>query len=255
MRYEIIGPLRITDGDSRSFITARKVETLLAVLLVRSDEVVTHDQLVSEIWGENPPLRATAGLHVYVSQLRKFLHRQHRGASPVVTRSSGYLLHLGHDQLDLHCFLRLTDLGRSRLRAGRPEEAREAFEGALTLWRGPSLGDLRRGPILEGFESWLRERRLECLEMLVDTQLHLGRHRESVSLLVSLIAENPLREVFYHRLMLALYRSHRTADALEVFHSARTMLHDELGLEPCRALRDLHHAILRNDDELELVAV
>lgn len=254
MRYEILGPLRVVDGDSGSFISARKIETLLAVLLVRADEMVTHDQLISEIWGNDPPRRAMAGLHVYVSQLRKFLHRMDR-PSPVITRPSGYFLHIDQDELDLHSFLRLTNRGRELMRAGRFDHACMQFESALALWRGPVLGDLRRGPILEGFETWLRESQLECLEMLTDAQLHLGRHRESIGRLYALIAENPLRETLYHKLMLALYRSQRTADALKVFQTARAILKDELGLEPCRALRNLHGAILRADDELELVAV
>jgi SARP family transcriptional regulator, regulator of embCAB operon len=254
MRYEILGPLRVVDGDSSSFVSARKIETLLAVLLVRADEMVTHDQLISEIWGDDPPRRAMAGLHVYVSQLRKFLHRMDR-PSPVITRPSGYFLHVEGDEFDLRSFLALTDRGRELLRAGRLEHACMQLESALALWRGPVLGDLRRGPILEGFDTWLRESHLECLGMLTDAQLQLGRHRESVGKLYALVAENPLREGLYHRLMLALYRSQRTADALKVFHTAREMLNDELGLDPCRALQDLHRAILRADDDLELVAV
>jgi DNA-binding SARP family transcriptional activator len=238
------------DKGSASSISARKIETLLVTLLIRSDQVVAADRLIMEIWGERAPRRATAGLHVYISDLRKFLRRPQRPASPIVTRPPGYLLHLGADELDAHLFVRMMDEGRAHSRQLRHEEAADSFERALSLWRGPVVGDLSGGPIVDGFLAWLAEARLECTELLVDVQLKLGRHRELVAQLFSLAAEHPLRETFYRQLMLALYRSDRKADALKVYQSARRTLEIELGLEPCRALQDLQRAILVADDEL-----
>ncbi|WUI00886.1 AfsR/SARP family transcriptional regulator [Spirillospora sp. NBC_00431] len=262
MRYEVLGPLRVNDGGEFSFISARKIETVLAVLLIRADQVVAPEELMAEIWADRPPRRATAGLHVYISQLRKFLQRPDQDGNRIVTRPAGYLLNKGGDDIDFHDLLRLADQGRAALRDGRREDAAALLEEALGLWHGPVLGDLRGGsgdvrcgPIVEGFTAWMAELRLECLELLADTQLELGRHRELVGRLYSLTAENPLRESFYRQLMLALYRSERQADALKVYHSARDTLRDELGLEPCRALRELQQAILLDDRELDLLAV
>ncbi|BBJ38687.1 hypothetical protein SSPO_014050 [Streptomyces antimycoticus] len=86
VRYEIMGPLRVVEGERKLTIRARKIEVLLTVLLVRADQVVPIDQLIAEIWGEYPPRRAIAGLHVYVSQIRKFLRRPNQSESPVLTR-------------------------------------------------------------------------------------------------------------------------------------------------------------------------
>ncbi len=107
---------------------------------------------------------------------------------------------------------------------------------------------------MDGFVTWMSDARMECLEMLNDAQLELGRHRELVGRLYSLITEHPLREAFYRQLMLALYRSECQAEALKVFQVARRTLNEELGLEPCRALQDLQRAILTADDQLELYA-
>lgn len=254
MRYEILGPLRVADGNVHSFISARKIETVLALLLIRSDQVVLPEQLIAELWGGRPPRRAAAGLHVYISQLRKFLHRPSRPDSPVITKPSGYLLRPGSDELDFQLFLRWVDDGRVHFRDRRWEEAIFCLEKGLELWRGQVLGDIR-GPIIDGFVAWLTEVRMECLEMLVEAQLQMGRHRELVGRLYSLTAENPLREAFYRQLMLALYRSERQADALKAYQTARRTLIAELGLEPCRALRELQQAILADDGRLELVAV
>ncbi len=101
MRYELLGPLRVVDADGAvSAISARKIEAVLAALLIRSDQIVGLDQLIGEIWGDRPPRRATAGLHVYISQIRKFLHRPDREGSPVVTHPPGYVLRVGSDELD-----------------------------------------------------------------------------------------------------------------------------------------------------------
>jgi DNA-binding SARP family transcriptional activator len=256
VRYEILGPLRVIDGNDCSFLTARKIETVLAVLLIRSDQAVVPDQLMTEIWADRPPRRATAGLHVYISQLRKFLHRPDQAGNPVITQPPGYLLRKGSDEIDFHEFLQLMNQGRTHMKERRYAEASTCLETALTLWHGPVLGDLRNGPIVDGFVTWMMESRMECLEMLADAHLRVGRHRELVGRLYSLTAENPLREAFYRQLMLALYRSERQADALKVYQSARATLNDELGLEPCKALRDLHQAILAEDyDQLDLRAI
>jgi DNA-binding SARP family transcriptional activator len=255
MRYEILGPLRVVDDAGVSFISARKMETLLAVLLARCGTGVTTGQLITEIWGEQAPRRANAALHVYISQLRKFLHRPGRATSPIVTRPHGYLLRQGSDELDAQDFQRLMNHGRARARMRCDEDAIVAFESALDMWRGPAMADLTEGPIVYAYATWLEESRLECVELLTESYLKLGRHREVVGRLYALTSEHPLREAFYRYLMVALYRSERQADALAVYRSARDVLRDELGLTPCRALRDLHSAILAGDELLDRHAV
>ncbi|MEU5425303.1 AfsR/SARP family transcriptional regulator [Streptomyces olivoreticuli] len=252
MRYEILGPLRVTDGTKSMSISAHKVEIVLSVLLIRADQVVSPEQLMAEIWGEDLPRRATAGLHVYISQLRKFLKTLGAVGNPVETRAPGYVLRKGDDEIDAHVFLQLVDRGRAFLREERHDEAACHFEQALALWRGPTLGYGEKGPavggpIIDGFSTWLTETRLESQEMLAECRLRLGRHREAVGMLYALTAENPMREVFHRQLMLALYRSERQADALKVYQTVRRTLKDELGLEPGRPLQDLQRAILAGD--------
>ncbi|MFG3056886.1 BTAD domain-containing putative transcriptional regulator [Kitasatospora sp. NPDC048239] len=255
MRYEILGSLRIQpeQRDQRAAtINARNMQVVLATLLIRADEVVSVQQLSYEIWGERPPKRYLAAIHVYISQLRKLLARDGTTDTPIVTRSPGYLLHLDRDRLDAKEFQRLTDEGRQAFRLGRPEQAAAAFEAALGLWRGPALGDLRAGPILDGFIAWVEQARLGCVGMHVEAGLTLGRHQELVGRLYSLTSEHPLHEGFRRQLMIALYRSERQADALGVYGSTRRTLNHELGIEPGRALQDVHRAILLSDRSLDL---
>ncbi|HWE88006.1 MAG TPA: AfsR/SARP family transcriptional regulator [Pseudonocardiaceae bacterium] len=249
MTYQILGALRVAKDGDVATVGARKVNALLAVLLIRANQVVSAEALSQELWGDNPPRRATAGLHVYVSQLRKFLADTVSRPNPLVTRAPGYLIQVGTDELDLLVFRRLVHEGRTHMRARRYDEASRAFGSALDLWRGPVLDDLQDGEIVRRFVTWVEELRLECTEMLVEADLALGRHRELVGFLHGLVSEYPLHEAFYRQLMLVLYRCERRAEALRAYHIARETLTTELGLEPGRPLRELHHAILLDEDE------
>ncbi|WP_433728936.1 AfsR/SARP family transcriptional regulator [Actinoplanes sp. CA-051413] len=250
LRYQIMGPLRVLGGREGSSISAHKMEVLLAVLLTRAGQVVPLDQLVSEVWGGNPPLRARAAVHVYVSQLRRFLSVPGRTESPIVTKAPGYLLDIGSDELDLESFHSAVRRGRGFATDGRHDLATESFHDALLLWRGPALEGLCDSPAISAFVTWLEEIRLDCAEAVVESSFALGRHRDMVGFLRQLVAEHPLRETFHRQLMLALYRSERQADALKVYAAARQTLNRELGLEPCRALQHLHRAILSDNDDL-----
>lgn len=252
MRYEILGPLRILDDGVGSTLSAHNVEVTLATLLVNADRLVTAEQLITEIWHERPPRTAMASLYVYISQLRKFLTRAEGAGNPIVTKAPGYILRIDNDELDARNFQILIEQGRLDARNGRHKQASEFFDAALSLWRGPALGNLNEGPVVGGYVTWLEETRLECLELKMEASLASGQHRQVVGQLYRLAAEYPLRETFHSQLMLALYRSERRADALASFHVARQILRDQLGLEPGRTMRSLHRAILTADDRLEI---
>lgn len=249
MVYQILGPLRVVKDGHVHTIKAHKVKTLLAVLLIRGNQIVSTEQLFAELWEDAPPRRATAGVHVYVSQLRKFLAQSMATQDQLITRAPGYLLEVGSDELDLMVFRRLMQKGRASMRARHYEEASGAFSVALDMRQGPVLDDLRDSEVVTRFAAWFEELWLECAELLVESNFFLGRHREMVSFLYGLAGDHPLHEAFYRQLMLALYRCERRADALQVYTAARGTITSELGLEPCLALRELHYAILRGDDD------
>lgn len=255
MRYELLGPLRVFDGTETHSLSAPKMETTLATLLVRADRVITKEQLIMELWGDRPPGGPSATLHVYISQLRKFLaDAGDREGKAIVTKSSGYVLRLNGAGYDVADFQQAIENGRMCLQPGRHEEALAYFEKAASLVRGLVLDGLAEGPILGSFTAWAEEERLYCLELAIEARTALGQHREVIGLLNGLISEYPLRESFYRQLMLALYRSERQADALKVYRSAQRILKEELGVQPCNALRQLHQAILTSDCFLDLRA-
>ena len=124
------------------------------------------------------------------------------------------------------------------------------LDQALSLWRGPPLADFRYEPFAQTEITRLEELYLTCLEERAEARLALGSAGELAAELGALVSEHPLRERLRGQLMLALYRSGRQADALEVYRDFRSTLAEELGLEPSPDLGELETAILRQDAAL-----
>lgn len=252
MRYEILGTTRVVSGNRCLEISTRKIEMLLVLLLGRANRAISTSQIMHGIWGDNAPRRAKAALHVYISQLRKILHELGGFQDRIVTQPSGYLLRVDAGELDADLFQRYVHEGRAHSSQRRHEAASRTFEQALRHWRGPLSWAGECGPDLAAFASRLEELRAESTEQLIDAQLELGCHRELVGRLYTLTGQYPLRETFYRQLMLALYRSERRADALDVYRTARQVLRYELRVEPGRPLQQLHREILAADERREL---
>jgi DNA-binding SARP family transcriptional activator/tetratricopeptide (TPR) repeat protein len=240
MDFRILGPLDVRDADRQLALGGTRQRALLGLLLLHANEVVSSDRLVDELWGEAEGSKA---LQVAVSRLRKVI-----GADTLVTRPPGYELCLEPGELDLHRFEELVAAART---ADDPATASETLTEALALWRGPPLADLSFEPSLQTELARLEDLRLAALEDRIDADLALGRHAAAIGELETLTASHPLRERPRGQLMLALYRSGRQAEALEVYRDTRQVLVDELGIEPGRALRELQEAILHQDPELE----
>ncbi|MET0898540.1 MAG: BTAD domain-containing putative transcriptional regulator, partial [Mycobacterium sp.] len=248
MRYRLLGPLQVVHGEVPVDIGPPKQRAVLAVLLMARGRVVSTDRLIDAVWGDDAPGSATAGLQAYISNLRKALRPAGGVASPIVRQAPGY--YLTADNTDLADFVDGCAAARSAVDAGQWRDALTAVDDALALWRGPLLADLRD-------EDWVREEsarvedlRIECMEHRVTVLLALGRAADAVSEAAHLRKADPLRDRGAWLQMLALYRSGRPSEALEVFSAHAKVLDDELGLEPGPELRELQTAILRQAPEL-----
>ena len=246
MEFRILGPVEVHGDDGPVRLGGAKHRTVLAVLLLHANEVVSADRLVDELWGEEPPNTAANALQVYVSQLRKALGP---GAS-IRRQPPGYALEIGPEELDLARFERLAEEGRRAFAAGETSEAAAKLRDALRLWRGPALSDVTLESSGAVEARRLEDARLAVVEDRIEADLALGRHAELVPELEALVAEHPLRERFRHQLMVALYRAGRQADALAAYQDARRALVEELGIDPSPALQELEKAILNQDPRL-----
>jgi DNA-binding SARP family transcriptional activator len=243
MDFRLLGPLQVSDGERSLALGGVKQRSLLAVLLLQANELVSADRLIDRLWERGPPATASKGIQVYVSRLRKTL-----GEGRLATCAPGYVLRVEPEELDLARFEQLA----AEARSASPEGAARKLREALSLWRGPALADLAYEPFAQVEIARLEEMRLAVVEQRIDADLALGRHADLIGELETLVARSPLRERFRGQLMLALYRSARQAEALDVYRAARRELSEELGLEPSEELKRLEHAILRQDPALEL---
>jgi predicted ATPase/DNA-binding SARP family transcriptional activator len=246
MEYRVLGPLEVVDAEGhRVALGGARQQTVLASLLLRAGRTVSLERLVEDLW-EEPPATAGRTVQAYVSRLRRELPD---GAIESVP--GGYSLSLDGDGFDLHAFEQAADEGKTALAAGEYERAAQLFGKALARWRGPALAGLVSEALRREADR-LEELRLQVLEDRFEADLARGRHRELVPELQALVAEHPFRERPRAQLMLALYRSGRPSDALELYRKTRLLLVEELGMEPGEALRKLEQAILRADPALDL---
>jgi DNA-binding SARP family transcriptional activator len=225
---------------------APKQRAFLAYLLLHRGHVVSIDELIEELWPEEPPASAPHALHVYASELRKAI-----GRDALVREPHGYVVRVEPESVDAVLFERKLGEARQELSAGSAVAGSELLREALSLWRGPALADIEPGPRTRAAAAALDDLRLSALEDRVEADLVLGRHYDLVPELELLVTEHPLRERLHAALMLALYRAGRQAEALAAYRSAQQMLQAELGLEPGPALQDLERAILNHDPALE----
>ncbi len=246
MDFRILGPLEVRDDGATLPLGGGKQRALLALLLLHPNEAVSTDRLIDELWGEQPPPTAGKILQNHVSQLRRVL-----SDGLLVTRGRGYALRVAAGELDLDRFRQGLEEGRRAQAAGSPERASAVLREALELWRGPPLGEFAFEPFAQEEIDRLEELHLTALIERIDADLALGRHADLVGELESLVARHPLQERLRGQLMLALYRSGRQAEALQVYQDARRTLVEELGIEPGQSLQGLEKAILVHDPSLE----
>jgi DNA-binding SARP family transcriptional activator/tetratricopeptide (TPR) repeat protein len=245
MDFHVLGPVEVVVAGRTAGLGGPKPRTLLALLAVNAGHVVSLEQLIDAIWGEEPPEQARAAVYTYISALRRAL--ADGGDPEVIARSGGgYRLAVDPDQVDLHTFVREVSAGRRAKAAGEPGRAVAHLRQALAMWRGTALGGTQ-GRWADNERARLEELGVAALEDRVDVELETGEGESLIPELTSAVAAHPLRERLRAQLMLALHQSGRRADALACYQDGRKTLLAELGLEPGPVLLTAHERVLRDE--------
>jgi len=242
MHARILGSFQLEEGGRRIPMGGARQSAVLVSLLLHANEVVPSEQLLMDLWGEDSPPSAANSLQAAISRLRRVLP-----PGRLITQGPGYALRIFPEELDVSQFGQLVSEGREALKGGAAEQAARTLRQALSLWQGPALADFRYEPFAQAEIVRLEELHLTCLEERVEADLALGLAGVLVAELRRLVSEHPLPERLRSQLMLALYRDGRQGEALEVYREFRSVLRDELGLDPSPRLRELETAILRHD--------
>ena len=244
MEFGVLGPLLVRDGDIEISVTSPRQRALMAALLLRAGSPVSCEALANAVW-DSPRAGTRSTLHSYLTRLRQALGAD--VSARIRTRGSSYLIEVGDDEFDVLRLGGLREAGRTASAGGEWAAAVRYFHAAEALFRGEPLADVPSDRLRREHGQHLVESRLQVIEWRIDAELNIGRHRDVIAEVRTLVSGYPLRERFTAQLMLALHRSGRQAEALECYRRTRAVLVEELGIEPGAELLDLHMRILAGD--------
>jgi DNA-binding SARP family transcriptional activator/tetratricopeptide (TPR) repeat protein len=252
----VLGPLRVGGAREHVELGSRLQRILLLALVASGDDPRTTDGLITDLWGDSPPRRATASLHSYVSRLRRALApvsgrngpaSAGPGPSLIVSTRNGYRLDRSRFTLDAD---RFADEIRSARAAEDPRDVVALSTTALGRWRGSPYAEADSHPFAQPEVARLETLRLEADRYRVGGLLDLGELASAQAAAEALALRHPLDEACQGLLIRALYFNGRQSDALAVMSDLRRRLVDQLGVEPSPQLADLEARILCHDPSL-----
>lgn len=246
--FGVLGPLRVSVNREPVSLGTPKQRAVLALLLMNRNRPVSRDSIIDAIWEDSAKADAVHNLHVYVASLRKIFGSA--GADPRTVLESarpGYRLNVPESSCDIGRFATEKAAGVQAAAAGRFKQAGDRLATALAQWRGPVFDDLREFRFVEPFATALIEDKVVAHVVRAEAEIACGRGDSVLSELEDLVVEHPYREPLWTQLITAYYVSERQTDALDAYRRVRSMLSDELGIEPGPTLRTLEQRILRQE--------
>ena len=247
--FGVLGPLQVRVNREPVPLGTPKQSAVLALLLINRNRPVPRDSIIAAIWDEDlPQADAIHNLHVYVASLRKVLGSA--GDDPKTVLASarpGYQLNVPDASCDLGRFATEKAAGVQAAAAGRFKQASDRLAAALAQWRAPVLDGLREFRFVESFATALIEDKVVAHVVRAEAEIACGRADSVISELEDLVGEHPYREPLWTQLITAYYVAERQTDALDAYRRVRSVLSDELGIDPGPTLRTLEQRILRQE--------
>jgi len=252
-RFTLLGPMGLWVGGQPVKLPGAAERALMAQLILAPGRTIPATLLVDRLWSETTlPVDPMNALQIRVSKLRRALSEVGLGGV-FVREGVGYRAEVDPSLVDIHDFESKLRQARSRVPGdgdGPTTDQLELYDAALSLWNGEPLSDFATEHWAMAEAARLNELKLAALTERAQTALALGGHGEVVTQLEPLVTADPTLESMAGLLMVALYRSSRQADALDVFARTRDALDQDLGLEPSLSLRSLQERVLRQDESL-----
>lgn len=246
--FGLLGPLQVTVNDAPVALGTPKQRAVLAVLLINRNRAVSTESLIDAVWDGEPVPAARATIHTHVSNLRRLLCGSERDSQPVLVKAApGYRLNVAAGDCDLDRFIAEKSAGINAAAAGRFEAAGTHLAAALAQWRGDVLEDLRGFRFADTFAAALTEDHVLVHTSRAEAEIACGRAATIIADLEDLATKHPYREPLWAQLITAYYLAERQSDALEAYRRVKSVLAEDLGIDPGPTLSALHARILRQE--------
>jgi SARP family transcriptional regulator, regulator of embCAB operon len=248
LRFGLLGPLLLTVAGTPVALGTPKQRAVFAMLLINRNRAIGTESLIDAAWDQSPVSAAHNSIHSYVSNLRRILAGA--GADPyevLASASAGYRLSIADGECDMDCFIAEKTAGMQAAATERFDQASSHFSAALNEWRGPALDDLSSFAFVEPFATALTEDYMLVQIARAEAEIACGRAGVIIGELESLAAKHPYREPLWAKLITAYYVAERQSDALGAYRRLKTVLAEELGIDPSPSLSLLHERILRQE--------
>jgi SARP family transcriptional regulator, regulator of embCAB operon len=247
VRFGVLGPLQMSVGGALVPLGTPKQRAVLAVLIINANRPVGIDTLIGAAWDQRPPQGARATLHAYISNLRRLMSSAGVDRASLANIPPGYQLTIADNQSDFGCFIAEKNAGVQAAAAAHFEEASRHLSAALAQWRGQVLEDLRDFQFVESLAAALDEERVLAHIARAEVEIACGRPDAVIADLETLIVTHGYREPLWAQLITAYYLADRQSEALAAYQRLRTLLADDLGIDPGWTIRELHERILRQE--------
>ncbi|MFV1357174.1 BTAD domain-containing putative transcriptional regulator [Mycolicibacterium fortuitum] len=244
----LLGPLQVTVDEATVALGTPKQRAVLAFLLINRNRAVSTESLIDAVWDSEPVPAARATIHTHVSNLRRLLGGGERETPAVLVKAApGYRLNVAAGSCDLDRFIAEKSAGINAAAAGRFESAGTHLAAALAQWRGDVLEDLRGFRFAETFAAALAEDHVLVHTSRAEAEIACGRAKTVIADLEDLVARHPYREPLWAQLITAYYLAERQSDALAAYRRVKSVLAEDLGIDPGPTLSALHARILRQE--------
>ncbi|WP_405614263.1 AfsR/SARP family transcriptional regulator [Streptomyces sp. NBC_01508] len=249
LRLDLLGPIRAHRGETALDLGPVRRQAVLVALALRAGTLVSHQQLLDDVWGLEPPGTGRRVLPSYIYPLRKTLDAP--GARPAASmirgERGGYRFVPGQTRSDIGELAGQAATARRAKAAGNLTTAIDGCTRALNLFHGEPLAGLP-GPFADAERQRLAQQRRTLRHERAECLVLLGRYTDALDELLAAPTALPHDEPLAALRMRALYGDGRQAEALAAYQETRDRLRDELGVEPGEELRQVHQGVLRRDD-------
>jgi SARP family transcriptional regulator, regulator of embCAB operon len=247
VQFGVLGPLQMRIGGALVPLGTPKQRAVLAVLIINASRPVGIDTLIGAAWDQRPPHGARATLHAYISNLRRLMSSAGIDRAILASTPPGYQLAIGENQYDFGRFVSEKNAGVQAAAGAQFEQASRHLSVALTQWRGPVLEDLRDFQFVEALAAALDEERILVHIAHAEAEIACGRPETVIMELEALTATHGYREPLWAQLITAYYLAGRQSDALDAYLRLKTLLAEDLGIDPGWTIRELHERVLRQE--------